>query len=400
MLTQEENELLTRVGPGTPAGELLRRYWHPVAVAQELTAENPTQFVRILGEDLVLFRDKKGRVGLIADRCPHRGASLLYGRVEERGISCAYHGWLFDTEGDCLECPAEPADSKFHLTVKHTAYPVEKFVCLYWAYLGPRPAPAIPKYDLLVRKDGKRRIVVYPTLDCNWFAAAENALDPSHLQILHQDLPMSKKRPANTTRGFTDDIASFDFYPTSYGIMKKRIYKNGATDEHPYIFPTHLRTRSSLWLRTPIDDTHTMQILIHFRLDREGQAEGQDPPAEYLPPYKDPPGALHPFAKFDFYTPFGQPLAQDCVAWETQGPVADRAQERLATSDRGIVILRELMKQEIEKVERGLDPLGVIRDPEHPVIDTNLARSIAMEYPTGIVTPTVEVEGAKPAGPV
>src|ERR1700751_4489530 len=109
MLTEEQNRMLTQVGPGTPGGELLRRYWHPVAVAQELTPQEPTKFVRVLGENLVLFLDKSGRVGLIADRCPHRGASLLYGRVEERGISCAYHGWLYDTQGACLQTTAEPA---------------------------------------------------------------------------------------------------------------------------------------------------------------------------------------------------------------------------------------------------------------------------------------------------
>jgi len=393
MLTQEENELLTRVGPGTPAGELLRRYWHPVAVAQELTAENPTRFVRILGEDLVLFRDKKGRVGLITDRCPHRGASFLYGRVEERGIACAYHGWLFDTEGDCLECPAEPAESKFHLTVKHTAYPVQKFAGLYWAYMGPKPAPAIPKYDLLMRKDGKRRIAVFPQLDCNWLTATENALDPSHLQVLHQDLPMSKRRPVNTTRGFIDDIESFDFYPTSYGIMKKRIYKNGAVDEHPFIFPTHLRTRGSLWLRTPVDDTHTLQIVVHFRrAEGEGSAEDEEPSVEYIPPYKNPPEALHPFTRFDLYAPQGQPLAQDCVMWETQGPIADRAQERLGVSDRGIVMLREMLKKEIEKARKGLDPIGIVRDPDHPMIDTNLTKSITMDYPSGIVAKTAAVK--------
>ncbi|HZT08672.1 MAG TPA: Rieske 2Fe-2S domain-containing protein, partial [Chloroflexota bacterium] len=108
VLTREENEILTRVAPGTPGGELLRRYWLPIAAAQELTDESPTRFVRVLGEDLVLFKDKGGRYGLIQDRCAHRGASLLYGRVEERGIACAYHGWLYDTAGVCLECPAEP----------------------------------------------------------------------------------------------------------------------------------------------------------------------------------------------------------------------------------------------------------------------------------------------------
>jgi phenylpropionate dioxygenase-like ring-hydroxylating dioxygenase large terminal subunit len=145
MLTAEENGCLTGVAPGTPAGELLRRYWHPVAMLPELSTASPTKHVRILGEDLVLFRDTSGRVGLLADHCAHRGASLLYGRVEERGIACAYHGWLYDTAGNCLECPAEPAESKFHLTVKHRAYPVQDYCGLYWAYLGPLPAPVLPR---------------------------------------------------------------------------------------------------------------------------------------------------------------------------------------------------------------------------------------------------------------
>src|SRR5579871_3431566 len=147
-LTEDEIRKITQVGPGTLGGDLLRRYWQPVAGLHQVTPESPTALVRLLGEDLVLFRDKSGRVGLIADHCAHRGASLLYGRVEERGIACAYHGWLYDTAGSCLECPAEPAGSMFHLTVKLPAYPVQKFVGLYWAYLGPLPAPVMPRYDV------------------------------------------------------------------------------------------------------------------------------------------------------------------------------------------------------------------------------------------------------------
>src|SRR5438105_4988247 len=160
MLTKEENERLTRVGPGTPGGELLRRYWHPIAIAAELSEASPTKFVRVLGEDLVLFLDKSGNVGLIQDHCAHRGASLLYGRVEERGISCAYHGWLYDTDGNCLETPAEPAGSMFHLTVKMRAYPVQKVIGMYWAYLGPLPAPELPRFDIFVLKNGERSITV------------------------------------------------------------------------------------------------------------------------------------------------------------------------------------------------------------------------------------------------
>jgi nitrite reductase/ring-hydroxylating ferredoxin subunit len=131
MLTAEENEMMTQVGPGTPAGELLRRYWHPVAIAADLTPENPTMFLRRLGEDLVLFRSTKGEIGLLHDRCTHRGVSLSYGRVEERGLACAYHGWLYDIHGNCLETPAEPPESKFCLTVKHKAYPVKKLAGLF-----------------------------------------------------------------------------------------------------------------------------------------------------------------------------------------------------------------------------------------------------------------------------
>ncbi len=380
MPTKEENELLTRIGPGTPAGELLRRYWYPIAVAKELTEENPTLFVRLLGEDLVLFRDKKGKVGLLADRCPHRSASLLYGRVEERGIACAYHGWLFDTKGDCLETPAEPAESKFHLTVKHKAYPVQKFVGLYWTNLGPQPIPLLPRYDVWARKDGKRKIMIQPQLDCNWFQAMENSVDPSHLQVLHQNLIAPRHRRAsalNTTKGFTDDVAKFEFYETPYGIMKKRTYKNGLVDEHPLIFPNILRHAGDTQIRVPMDDTHTRVFFVHFELVQDGnEVEGdEDPPVHYIPSYKTPADALHPFTRFDMNRAV---QAQDHMAWETQGPIADRTDERLGTADDGIVMLREMLKKEIGKVQKGLDPLGIIRDPaQNTMIDTKLKESLA-----------------------
>ena len=389
VLTKEQNEILTQVGAGTPGGELLRRYWHPVAVTSELTDEQPTRFVRILGEDLVLFKDQGGNVGLIQDHCAHRGASMLYGRVEERGIACAYHGWLYDTAGNCLETPAEPAGSMFHLTVKMRAYPVRRYAGLYWTYMGPSPAPALTKYDVLARTDGKRRVTVYPNLDCNWFAAAENAVDPWHLQILHQDQPRSPVRPENTTRGYVDDIAETDFYLTDYGIMKKRVYKDGRLEEHPMIFPTHLRT-GSMWLRTPIDDTHTLQWVIGFRKSEDGSESDpatEEPEVTYLGPVKNPPDAMHPRAKYSLYVPFGQILTQDMVMWETQGPISPRTDERLATSDKGIVMLRELMFQEIEKVARGEDPMGVQRNPDHAIVDTNLDHESGR--PSGMFTKTV-----------
>jgi 5,5'-dehydrodivanillate O-demethylase len=375
MLTKDENELLTRVGPGTPAGELLRRYWHPIAVAKELTEEQPAKFLRVMGEDLVLFRDKSGRLGLLADRCAHRGASLSYGRVEERGIACGYHGWLYDLEGNCLECPGEPAGSKFHLTVKHRAYPVQEHVNLVWAYMGPAPAPVLTHYDTLFRKDGHRKIVVHPQLDCNWFQAMENSVDPAHLQILHQEFyGRGQRKPASTTRGFTDDVTHFEFYLTDHGIMKKRNYANGLVDEHPLLFPTILRQGPSTQMRTPIDDEHTIHIHVLFFPTKDGSEpqDAWDPPIEYTGPYKDPPDKLHPFTRFTLQ----HFIPQDHMAWETQGPIADRTRERLATSDKGVTMLRDLMKSEIAKVERGEDPIGVYRDPNHPMIDTNVDEGV------------------------
>ena len=375
MVTREENEMMTRVGPGTPAGELLRRYWHPIAVAEEVGEKQPTKFVRVLGEDLVLFRDKRGRLGLLADHCSHRGASLVYGRVEERGIACAYHGWLYDTEGNCLECPAEPADSKFHLTVKQKAYPVQEYLKLVWAYMGPSPVPLLPHYDTLFRRDGHRKITVHPQLDCNWFQAMENSVDPAHLQILHQEYYSGgKRKPASTTRGFTDDVAEFAFYLTDHGVMKKRTYKNGIVDEHPLLFPNILRQGPSSQFRTPIDDEHTIHIHVYFFPTEDGSEpeDAFDPPVKYAEPYKNPPDHLHPFTRFTLQ----HVIPQDHMAWETQGPLADRSRERLATTDRGIVMLRDLMKREIEKVKRGEDPMGVQRDPRHPIIDTNVEEGV------------------------
>src|SRR5687768_8457211 len=284
MLTREENEMLTCVGPGTPAGDLLRRYWFPVAVAGEITAENPTQLVRILGETLVLFRDTSGRIGLLADRCSHRGASLCYGRVEERGIACPYHGWLYDTRGNCLETPAEPPESKFHLTVKQKSYPVQGFVGLYWTYMGPDPAPLLPKYDVWVRQDGERKIFIQPQLDCNWFQAMENSVDPAHLQILHQNTAGRGRAVASTTRGLTDDVEKFDFYEVPYGIMKRRTYSNGMIDEHPLIFPNILRQANCTQIRVPIDNTHTKIYFIRFFRNEDGSIieKEEDPPVEYV----------------------------------------------------------------------------------------------------------------------
>jgi 5,5'-dehydrodivanillate O-demethylase len=349
--------------------------------------------VRVLGEDLVLFRDTSGRVGLLADHCAHRGASLCYGRVEERGISCAYHGWLYDTAGNVLETPPERNDAIMR-HVKQRAYPVQKFVGLYWAYLGPPPAPVIPRYDVWVRQDGRRRIFVQPRLDCNWFQAMENSVDSAHLQILHQEFIGDGKRPANTTRGFTDDVKEFEFYVSPVGIVKRRTYVDGKVDEHPLIFPNILRQANCTQIRVPMDDTHTRIFFVRFFPTEDGSlvADEGDPPVEHLAPYKDPPDAIHPFTRFRWEGV----QYQDHAMWETQGPIANRTTEHLAASDRGVVLLRRLTLDNIRRVQDGHDPFGLVRDPDHPMIDTNLTGEAQGVYsaphPSGIGTVTVPAD--------
>ena len=202
----------------------------------------------------------------------------------------------------------------------------------------------------------------------------ENSVDPAHLQVLHQEFIGRGRKPVNTTRGFTDDVADFDFYLTPIGVMKQRTYTNGDQDEHPVIFPNILRQGVDTQIRVPIDDTHTAHIFIHFEPSLDGaMVDNEDPPVEYLAPYKEPAKALYPEAHFNMRSV----LAQDHMAWETQGPIADRTVEHLSFSDRGVALLRKVLKEQILRVQEGHDPMGVIRDPGHAIIDTNLEHSFS-----------------------
>mgnify|MGYP002640049339 CR=1 FL=1 len=389
MLTSDENDFLARVGPGTPGGEMLRRYWHPVATAKDLTDEQPTKFVRVLGEDLVLFKDKSGRVGLIGDKCPHRNASLVYGRVEERGISCAYHGWLMDCEGNIIETPPERNDAIMR-NVKATAYPVQTFIGLLWAYMGPLPAPVIPHYDIWVRKDGRRKVTVRPRLDCNWLQPMENSADSAHLEILHQTSIGGDKQAVNTTRGFIDDVEMYQYHTTDWGaLIKTRTYKNGKADAHPLIFPNILRVGDRTQIRVPMDDYHTHHFAVAFEPSPNGEIiEEDDLPTNVMEPFKEPVDALYPVAKFRIK----EVPEQDYMAWETQGPLADRTKEHLSFADRGVVLYRKMLRESIQQVQRGEDPWGIQRDPDHATIDTNLDESLVWERvgrPAGINTETI-----------
>src|SRR5688572_30096065 len=218
-MKQSENEMLTRVGKGTPAGELLRRYWHPVLAVGELTDEKPIKQIMMLGEKLVVFRlplaegEKEPRYGLVGEQCQHRMASLFYGRLDCEGIRCPYHGWKYDLQGNCLETPPEPADWAYKNEIRQPAYPVKKLAGLLFASMGAAPAPELPRWDVLVREDGERWITVESLLECNWLQPMENSVDPSHLYWLHGE-----------TAQVGEEIGQYnekhEFIPFEYGIYK------------------------------------------------------------------------------------------------------------------------------------------------------------------------------------
>jgi 5,5'-dehydrodivanillate O-demethylase oxygenase subunit len=364
MLTREENEMLTRVGRGTPAGELLRRYWQVVAAAGELTEEKPIKAFRLLGENLVVYRDKRGRYGVLGEQCSHRKASLAFGRVDEEGLRCPYHGWKYDCTGKCLEQPAEPESGGFKDKIKHIAYPVEKLGGLLWAYLGPEPRPLLPRWDVLAWEHGKRWIEKHEIYNCNWLQPMENSVDPSHLYWLHGDTA----HLVGTAERYEEE---HEFIPFEYGIMKLRRTPGtkpsdqSQIDQHPLVFPNTLRhvfrtiktdglLRHNLQIRVPVDDTHTQIYVVYFTpTDTDLSPADGDAPWEFFP-IRDEQGQYR----------LEHVLVQDAMAWETQGTITDRTQEHLGVGDEGIIIFRKLLHEQIDRVRKGGEPLGVIRDPQ------------------------------------
>jgi 5,5'-dehydrodivanillate O-demethylase oxygenase subunit len=358
MLSKEENALLTQVGPGTPCGALLRRYWHPLCPATELTAEKPVQRVQLLGEHLVVFRLPDGQYGLLAEHCSHRGVSLRYGFVEPDGLRCAYHGWKFGASGRCLEQPFEPSGSTYKERVCQPAYAVQRLCGLLWAYLGPEPAPLLPRWDVLVLP-GERRIDVHPVLEANWLAPMENSMDTVHTYYLHAHMLTVLGLPGGEY--YARPIEDYEFEPCEWGLLKRRTY-GGPNPEvergHPVIFPNVLRVPSrvgpAIHWRVPLNDTQTLIIEVNWQPngDAEPYDEPPDPEVYYLP------SLLTPEGDFDLTSFPGQ----DKMAYETSGPIFDRSQEHLGVSDRGIILYRKLLREQIEVVQQGGEPMGLIRD--------------------------------------
>jgi len=366
MIDAQMQERMTRVGPGSAMGRLLRRYWYPILASVEL-APGQAREVRLLGEDLAVFRDPSGRLGLLERQCPHRGVSLGQGLATDRGLTCPYHGWTFDRDGACVDMPAEQHPGARLLSrAQVTAYVVEELGGLIFAYLGPDPAPLLPRYDLLVM-DGALRDIGRAQLPCNWLQIMENSVDPVHVEYLHgqhlQAVLVASGAPAGTGYGRKHEKIAFDLF--EYGIIKRRLLVGGSEEDddwrvgHPLIFPVTLRVGANcqhrFQIRVPVDDQTTMHYWYSCYLPPDGS---RVPPQETVPLYEVP--WRHPDGSFrvDFVD------GGDIMAWVTQGPIADRTRELLVSSDRGVVLLRRLLLEQLERVERGEDPLGVIRDPE------------------------------------
>ena len=372
MVSREENERMTRVGPGTPAGVLLRRYWQPICPSVDVTAETPIKPVRILGENLVLYRDTTGKLGLVGERCPHRRTSLAFGSVDDEGIRCAYHGWKFNAEGCCLETPAEPADTTLKDSIRHTAYPLKKLGGMLFAYMGPEPIPALPRWDVLAWEQGRRWIRSFAPLNCNWLQCMENSVDPSHLYWLHGATAHLKPMLDHYEE-------KHDFIVFEHGIMKRRTTPptelGGApqTDQHPLLFPNTLRHvghdrktglfRHNLQFRIPIDDTHTQVVVANFEPNDK----------DHAPPDADAPVEYREYRVGEDGYDMSLVAAQDFMAWESQGPIMDRDKEHLGASDKGVATLRRLLRKQIDVVEAGGTPMGVVAaGDQKPVIELDV----------------------------
>jgi phenylpropionate dioxygenase-like ring-hydroxylating dioxygenase large terminal subunit len=393
MLSQEQNDLLTRTGPGTPCGELMRRYWQPVALSEELEEGVPLS-IKVLGEELVLFRDDEGRVGLLGLHCSHRGADLSLGRIEDGGLRCLYHGWLYDINGRCLEQPAELAGSDFKNKIRHKAYPCQEAPGIIFGYLGPGNPPLLPLYEpLTVTEDHRYCYKVFH--DCNYLQAHEGEIDPAHLSYLHRRMkqPSWRQRPIKGSDGAqamsfyrADTAPTIDLEETDFGV---RIFSLRRADEGRL----YLRVTNSIlpnvstivgpmagdgydinW-HVPIDDTHHWKYVIIFR--RSGPLEARDWKninslrSEMTRDYRLVRNAANRYLQdresmksWNFSGIGTNNVPQDAAMVQSPGPIQDREAEHLGTTDKAIIANRKALLEASRAVEAGREPPHIIRDPK------------------------------------
>jgi phenylpropionate dioxygenase-like ring-hydroxylating dioxygenase large terminal subunit len=379
MLTAEDNELITRVGPGTPMGNLLRHYWLPFLLSWELAPDGPPERVRLLGEDLITFRDTAGRVGLVAEHCAHRGASLFFGRNEAGGLRCVYHGWKYDVSGQCVDMPNEPPESNFRQKIRATAYPCIERCGMVWAYMGPEdPPPLLPRLEWMDLPED-HHVASKRVQYSNWVQAMEGDIDQSHVSFLHSRLRIEEGYGPG--RLLIDEIRKADTHPrfqvmdTEYGVCI------GAGREAPdgqkywritqHLMPFHTMTgpygpnpRRNWRAWVPIDDTNAFVIGLSFHplqplTAQEREAAENRAGVWNISPAMREPKSSKPFGRWrpipdlsnDFfidrevqrtktYSGISEFWAQDAGPQLSMGAITDRTMEQLGSSDLAIIAVR------------------------------------------------------------
>ncbi len=420
MLSKSENEILCRVGPGSYMGDLYRQYWFPGMPSYELpSSDSPPKRFRFLGEDLVAFRDTNGDVGLVAQACPHRGASLFFGRNEEAGLRCVYHGWKFDTEGNCVDMPSEPAESNFKNKVRAKTYPTHEVNKMIWVYMGPREVPPpFPEFELTTLPEDH---VLDPRLymeEANWFQNLEGDLDSVHIDYLHSQVRFDSIVSGNIDGKFVRDRASsLDVVPTEYGAFysaRRRWDEKGDIWHRitQYIFPAHTMIAAAasgmvnLRSHVPLDDHYSIMISQTARLDRPVTAEenaatrdAYTSPGGYLPRTSDPRTRYATVANKhnDYLLDRGLEKSKLFIGVGSAGnlqdramtesmtnedgiePIYDRSREHLATTDSMIIMTRRMIIKAARVLrEQGVAPANVEN------VSLNAVRSTSLVLQPGV----------------
>lgn len=393
MLSQEQNDLITRIGPKTPAGVLMRRYWQPAALVEELQGNRPVKPVKLLGENLVIFKNEHGEYGLMERHCPHRGADLAYGRLEDGGLRCSFHGWLFAPDGQCLQTPAEPDDSNLCKNIKQKAYPIREKSGILFAYMGPGEPPELPDFDCFVAPDAYT-FAFKGMMECNWLQALEVGIDPAHASFLHRffededpnagygkqfrgetsdsDMPMTK-----VLRDFPRPEIEVD--QTDYGLRITSLRK--ISDKHTHVRVTNLAFPHGIVIpmskemtitqwHVPIDDVRCYWYAIFTSfgepVDKE-EMRRQRLELYSLPEYISTKNKQNDYGfdpheqEHDTYTGMGADInVHDQWAVESMGPIQDRTQEHLGKSDKAIIAYRKMLVKSIEEAGKGEQPIMVL----------------------------------------